>query len=182
MFCFIYKLRIEKEIDDNGCVRSNSLLKHLDSCSACRRWFSLFNGLGQKLQDNGQEVPDHVVSEIKAALFLEQLTFRRKPESRRRLLSEPVKYIVAAAAIIMITFGLKLAISPVEKVKTDINDFVLARNNVAQLIPVQIKYSVPDIITLPDDYVETELDLLQSRVLHTVRFIENCLLQDLGQL
>ncbi len=38
MFCFIYRRRIEAELDDRGRLDSLSLLRHVAHCESCRGW------------------------------------------------------------------------------------------------------------------------------------------------
>jgi len=178
MFCHIYQWRIEKERDDLGRIKNAELLRHLEKCSVCQGWLTSLALVERQLKSASPNLPDSQLQQIHTAV--QQHLSHSKPvhpatTTHKRFNPYRAKYaITAAAAIIVVAFGLFSLFSPESE---NLNQIVTMDS--VEHVPKQLQYQIPILASLPDLMMEAEIQNMEMDIRDALGFFQNCLPQGL---
>jgi anti-sigma-K factor RskA len=179
MFCHIIQWRIEKQIDDTGQVTSAGLLRHLDTCPACRHWRDSLLRIQQQLQTASPPVSDSDIQRIQATLR-DSLSAKRSPVISQTGRTPHTRYriglaVSTAAAVILVAAGL---FSVYNRPEPEIVNYHEAIAPVTQL-PRQLQHRVSELVKLSDQMIESEMNRTKQDLRQSVGFIQSCLPQEM---
>jgi len=176
MFCKIYKWRIEKELDDCGQVRKSGTLRHLEKCSKCQSWLKSLKEIEQQLKAAPTDISDSLIQQFQQAVQrrLSDAAEANVPRSRYKAYkSYRIRYVMSAAAVILIAIGL---FSLYYWSTSDKADYPEKIEFVTQLSD-RLENQATSSANLPEQILEFEMLNMKADIRHAMGFVKNCLPQ-----
>lgn len=178
MFCRIYQWRIEKEIDDYGQVKNLRTLRHLEVCPSCQGWLESLKQIGRHLETDSSGVSDSHIKQVQTAVhrhLSDTAAGHLATTDHKTYKSYHFRYsISAAAAVIVVAIGLFSLYSP----ESDNRNQNGVMKTVAQIME-KLQSPTPVLASFPEQMLESEMQNMETNVRDAVKFIQNCLPQEL---
>jgi len=177
MFCHIYKLQIEKELDNFGQIKNQKLLKHLQNCPTCQSWLNSLTQIKQQLQAASPITTDSSTQKIQQAVnqIISDTTKKQTPPITHKPHSSiRIRYAVTAAAMITIAIALFTIYSP----DSNQNNYNEKIKSVTQLSSM-LQNQTSTLKTLPEKMIESEIQNTKNTIQQSINFIQNCLPKEL---
>lgn len=174
MICPIYRFLIEKELDDYGRIKNKRLLKHLDGCPGCKKWYSSLIQIEHQLKNLSPELSGLQIEQISSKVHssiaesdnkIEIFDCRKSIFPRKRLAVSAV-----AAAVIIIFAGLFTLLTP-ESDETEYNRTMESVSKFSE----QIQRRIPRLTNLSELTIQYEIANLETEISNGVTFVKNCL-------
>ncbi|MBN2374832.1 MAG: hypothetical protein JXD22_00420 [Sedimentisphaerales bacterium] len=153
-------------------------MRHLENCSACQNWLTSLAQVERHLKSANPNPTDSHLRQIHTAVhrhLSHSKPVRFASTSHKRVYPWHAKYaITAAAAIIIIAFGLFSLFSP----EPDNPNQIVTMDSVEH-VPNQLQYQIPLLASLPDLMMESKIQNMETDIRHALGFFQGCLPQGL---
>jgi undecaprenyl pyrophosphate synthase len=169
MFCHLYKWLIEKEIDDYGRIKNSGILRHIQKCSTCQSWSRSLIQLEEQLKTTSQNISDSHMQQIQDAVHNHLSDAAKGHIPTKTCKIHPIRYVVSAAALIVIAIGLFSLYS--------INSYKRKKKEMQKSIQ-QYSKQLQEITALagfPEKVIEDEIQNTQASARYAIGFVQNCL-------
>jgi hypothetical protein len=169
MFCRLYKWRIEKEIDDYGRIKNSGILRHIQKCSTCQSWSRSLILLEEQLKTASENISDSHMQQIQDAVHNHLSDAAKRHISTKTCKIHLIRYVVSAAALIVIAIGLFSLYS--------INSYNRKKIKMEKSVQQYSKQleQIPALAVLPEQMIEDEIQNTQASVRYTIGFVQDCL-------
>lgn len=172
MWCRIYQLAIEKELDSAGCVQRPSVTRHLQRCADCREFAHRLTRLERQLRSEPSlDIPDELTQRLQHAIGhrLDKMTPQTAGSDVQVPLAYRLRYAVCAAAAVAVIAlaGLYLQLSKQTETADPMSHFT------SNAEAFQARMAL--LARLPEQSLEAEMHKLLNGARSAADFIGSCL-------
>ena len=172
MICIMYKLKIERELDDYGKIQSPIVLKHIDSCPVCQRHLDSLKNIQAQLKASCFDISDGQMQQVQSSIYAR---LSNVADTNKAHKIHHITYAIGAvAAMLIIVTGLFSMY--LIKANSRNQDSLMA--SVMQ-ISGGVQYQMVEFVGMPERMLATEMQNMQDGVRGAIGFVRNCLPQSI---